>query len=690
MSTHKYIDRLCIIVLALTLLLTVTFMNGEKLGLKVITDEDAETYSGSTYFTKNDKDGDWEENEYTTHISLDGSDGTIDGNGAYFLNGNLVISQAGWYVISGSLEDGKIVVDASDSSKVWIKLNGVTINCSDDACLRVNQADKVFLTLADGTENSFTSGNSYSEEALSDNTGGTIFSHDDLTINGSGSLTVTAEYKHGLDVNDSLVITGGNITITAPQDGIHVNDSFRLMDAMLTLDVGDDGVHSDDELYIESGTVLISSSYEGFEAVTVDIVGGDITIYSTDDGINANGGSTMMGPGNMNGGPPPLPPDHGGNNRSDNSSNTNDGTNNMSSRPPLPPNHGGSNMGDNSSNTNDATNNMSSRPPLPPNHGGSNMGDNSSSTNDGTNNMSSQAEDKETYIRISGGNLTIINENGRDADGLDSNGSIYIDGGNIRISLPGEGTNNAIDYGSESGGECIVTGGTVLAFGGSGMVEEFSANSTQCAVLYNLDSSVAGGTIFRVLDKNGDEIMSYAPVNNYTSVGFSSPELTVGKTYSIMYGNHTDELTPESLAVSVGTSGGMQPSHMGPGGQQSFSTNSGDSTSRPPAPPNESTETQDQNYFNDSVDGAAQSFSDHTEQTEGETNHDGFSQSDKHGRTTENFDSNDTSESENSATVVNGVLSVQDIDAEDWILLGMCIFILFAGILFAKNYRKNG
>jgi len=637
-------------------------MNGEKLGLKVITDEDAETYSGSTYFTKNDKDGDWEENEYTTHISLDGSDGTIDGNGAYFLNGNLVISQAGWYVISGSLEDGKIVVDASDSSKVWIKLNSVTINCSDDACLRVNQADKVFLTLADGTENSFTSGSSYSEEALSDNTGGTIFSHDDLTINGSGSLTVTAEYKHGIDVNDSLVITGGNIKVTAPQDGIHVNDSFRLMDAMLTLDVGDDGVHSDDELYIESGTVLISSSYEGFEAVTVDIVGGDITIYSTDDGINANGGSTMMEPGNMSGGPPPLPPNHGGNN-----------------------------MGENSPNINDSTNNMSSRPPLPPNHEGNNRGDNSSSTNDVTNNTSSQTEDKETYIRIGGGNLTIINENGRDADGLDSNGSIYIDGGNIRISLPGEGTNNAIDYGSESGGECIVTGGTVLAFGGSGMVEEFSANSTQCAVLYNLDSSVAGGTIFRVLDKNGDEIMSYEPVNNYTSVGFSSPELTVGKTYSIMYGNHTDELTPESLAVSVGTSGGMQPSHMGPGGQQSFSTNSGDSTSRPPAPPNESTETQDQNNRNDSFYGRnVESFSDNTEQTEGETNHDGFAQSDKQGQSTELVGSKDTTEADTSETVSSGLVSVQDVDMDVWILLGVCVFILSAGILFAKNYRKNG
>ena len=295
MSTHKNIDRICIVVLVLTLLVTVAFMNGEKLGIRVVADEDAESYSGSTYFTENDVDGDWADNAYTTYITLDGSGGTIDGNGAYFLDGDLVISNGGWYVLTGTLEDGKIIVDAHDSSKVWIRLNGVTVSCSDDACLRVDQADKVFLTLAEDTENSFSSGTDYSEEALADNTGGTIFSHDDLTINGSGSLSITAGYKHGIDVNDSLVITGGNITITAPQDGIHVSDSLRFMEASLTIDAGDDAVHSDDELYIESGTVLINSCYEGFEAVTIEIAGGDITMYPTDDGINANGGSSTMG-----------------------------------------------------------------------------------------------------------------------------------------------------------------------------------------------------------------------------------------------------------------------------------------------------------------------------------------------------------------------------------------------------------
>ncbi|MEE1041946.1 MAG: carbohydrate-binding domain-containing protein, partial [Lachnospiraceae bacterium] len=302
MSTHKNIDRICVVVLVLTLLVTVAFMNGEKLGIRVVADEDAESYSGSTYFTENDADGDWADNAYTTYITLDGSGGTIDGNGAYFLDGDLVISNGGWYVLTGTLEDGKIIVDAHDSSKVWIRLNGVTVSCSDDACLRVDQADKVFLTLAEDTENSFSSGTDYSEEALADNTGGTIFSHDDLTINGSGSLSITAGYKHGIDVNDSLVITGGNITITAPQDGIHVSDSLRFMEASLTIDAGDDAVHSDDELYIESGTVLINSCYEGLEAVTIEITGGDITMYPTDDGINANGGSSTMGFGGRGGG----------------------------------------------------------------------------------------------------------------------------------------------------------------------------------------------------------------------------------------------------------------------------------------------------------------------------------------------------------------------------------------------------
>ncbi len=584
MSTHRNIDRICVVVLVLTLILTVVFMNGEKLGIKVISDEDAESYSSSTYFTENDLDGNWAENKYTTYISLDGSGGKIDGNGAYFLDGDLVISNAGWYVISGALDDGGIVVDAYDSSKVWIRLDGVSLSCTDDACLRVDQADKVFLTLAEGTENSFTSGDSYSEEALADNTGGTIFSHDDLTINGSGSLTITAGYKHGIDVNDSLVITGGSITVTAPEDGIHVNDSFRYKDASLTIDAGDDAIHSDAELYVESGVILIKSCYEGLEAVTIDVAGGDITVYSTDDGFNANGNSGGMNFGGRGFGGHGFGGQRFGGMNSASAESTGDATSDAQGTMSATGTDGAQDTAAADSAGNDRT-----QPTAPGTGDVQDMAAPDGAGNDrtqptapgtgyvqdmaaadGTGNDrasmpadasqqsgSSESDAVETYIRISGGTITIINETGRDADGLDSNGSIYIDGGDIRVSLLGDGSNCAIDYGSESGGECVVTGGTIMAFGGSSMAEEFSSSSTQCAVLYNLDSTMPADTTFSVSDADGKEILSYTPACSYSSVSFSSPELAVGETYTVAYGENSAELAIDSTAMSVGTASGM-------------------------------------------------------------------------------------------------------------------------------------
>lgn len=189
MSTNKHFSAVCAVVLALALIVTVLFMNGEKLGIRVVRDEDAEGNESSQYFTSNDENTDW---TATTTITLSGDTATVSGPGAYADGGSVTISAAGYYDVSGTLTDGSLVVDAGKNAKVFIRLNGVSITCSDDAAIRVNQADKVFLTLADGTENALTSGETYSAAALADKTDGAIFSHDDLTINGSGSLTYTA------------------------------------------------------------------------------------------------------------------------------------------------------------------------------------------------------------------------------------------------------------------------------------------------------------------------------------------------------------------------------------------------------------------------------------------------------------------------------------------------------------------
>lgn len=111
-------------------------------------------------------------------------------------------------MISGELSDGNLVIEADRDDKIWLLLDGAAIHCEDDAAIRVEQAGKVFLTLADGTENSITSGAEYDGDVVSSGVDGAIYSRDDLTINGNGTLSVTAGYRHGIVCNDDLVITG--------------------------------------------------------------------------------------------------------------------------------------------------------------------------------------------------------------------------------------------------------------------------------------------------------------------------------------------------------------------------------------------------------------------------------------------------------------------------------------------------
>lgn len=507
MSTHKYIDLICVAVLLLTLLLTVLFMQGERFGIRVIVDEDAEGAAPSARFTASDLDGSWDA-AHASVITLRGDRASVSGGGAYFRDGSVVIAGAGRYVLRGELDDGGVIVDAGSGAKVWLLLDGVTLRRGDDACLRVEQADKVFLTLAAGSVNSMTGGEAYSERALADKTDGVIFSHDDLTINGSGSLTVTAGCGHGIAVNDELVITGGVLDVSAPWDAIHANEGLRIRgaavkaqagddaialksaegllliesgtfalsavedgvhsggeilieDGSLEISAGDDGIHADGAVRITGGTVRIDACYEGIEALTIDIGGGELTIFPTDDGLNANGASG------------PFPPDA-------------------------------------------------------PEAGG------------------------ESWIHISGGELTVVNADARDADGLDSNGDILISGGVVRVSLPAGGTNSALDYGSERGGVCAVSGGEIVACGSYSMAESFDASSAQCSILYNFSEGADAGTTVSLESADGRTLLSWTPPCSYSSVALSSPELRLGKTYRVVIGDRSEELTISETAAAYG------------------------------------------------------------------------------------------------------------------------------------------
>ena len=450
MSTSKHFDAICIVVLLCTLLATGLFINGRALGITVITDGDV----GDSRFTANDLNGDWDTTG-ATQIVLTGDGGQVKGGGAYILNGDVHIIQAGEYVLSGELTDGSVIIDAGKDDKIWLLLDGVSLHCEDSAAILVEQAGKVFLTLAEGTENTVSGGASYSTEAVSAKIDGAIYSRDDLTINGSGSLTVTAPYKHGVVCNDNLVIVGGTIRITAKQDGVHANDSVSFANADLTVYAGDDGitVSNDGEsawLYVESGIISIPTCYEGLEAIDITIAGGTIDIRPTDDGINANG-----------------------------------------------------------------------------------RGSNS-------------------VIRITGGDITIINETGRDADGLDSNGSIYVSGGNIFISV--NTSSCALDCGSENGGVCKISGGTVIAAGGSSMAEGFDASSEQGFIMYT--ASAAAGTAVTLKNTAGTVLVSGTVPCAFSSIVLSAPGLEVGDTCTLSIGGTETEITIDNSS-GPGGFGGM-------------------------------------------------------------------------------------------------------------------------------------
>lgn len=455
MSTSKHFSAVCALVFVLALIVTVLFMNGERLGIRVIRDEDAEESESSQYFTSNDQNTDW---AATATITLSGETATASGPGAYVNGGSVTIASAGYYDVSGTLTDGSLTVDAEKNAKVFIRLNGVSITCSNDAAIRINQADKVFLTLAAGTENTVTSGETYSAAALADKTDGAIFSHDDLTINGSGALMVTAAYKHGIAANDSLRIAGGTITVTAPSDTIHVNDSFHITGASLILSAGDDALRSDTSIAILGGGITVNSCSEGIESPEILIEDGNITVTSTDDGINACGTETSDGS---------LP-----------------------------------------------------------------------------------------GVTINGGTVTLLNPSGRDADGIDSNGNIDINGGLVYISLVGDGSNCALDYGSENGGVCRINGGTVVACGGSTMLEAMSENSAQPSLLY-AGATQAAGTEVALEAADGKTLLTFAAPNSFSAVLVSCPEMQLGSTYTLTLGATSQEITLTQVADSYGVSGGM-------------------------------------------------------------------------------------------------------------------------------------
>ncbi len=301
--------------------------------------EGAESFSIDTasLFSDRDLDASYDA-EKATAIKLSDS-GTEAANGVKVDGSTVTIQAAGTYVVSGSLSDGRLVVDVPDTEKVQIVLDSVSISSSSGTALYVKSADKVFVTLAKGSTNTIAStGDATSED---DHTlDGAVYACDDLTVNGEGALTVTSAKGHGLVAKDELTLVSGTLDITAEghaiqakdslavkdgtykltggSDGVHVehdsdgqkgfayvaggtwtidagSDGFDTSNDLLvdggsiTVSADDDGLHSEYDLIINAGTIRVADSYEGLEGARIQVNGGDVDVVASDDGINAAG-----------------------------------------------------------------------------------------------------------------------------------------------------------------------------------------------------------------------------------------------------------------------------------------------------------------------------------------------------------------------------------------------------------------
>jgi len=516
----------------------------------------------------------------------------------------LTIDSEGTYILSGTLENGQIVVDISDNEKVQLVLDGITLASSQSAPLYIKEADKVFLTLAEGSTNSLTGPDAYSEEASTYNIDGVIFSKGDLTINGSGDLKINASEGHGIVSKDDLIITGGNIDVTAAKDGLQGKDCVKINDGSVTIDAENDGIrssNSEDEyrgfISIDGGSFKINAGYDGLQAETLlrtaggsfDITtGGGSQYASTQDDWGDSWGTQRGGPGG-HGDTMGMPNGMDHNAMSDDMASINNGSDDTTddiSAKGLKSGievmiMGGEMIIDSSDDAVHSNGDVIiSGGSITASSGDDGAhADSDLKVTDGSVKITKGYEGLEgNTITIDGGKIDItVSDDGLNAAGGSDNSSmdrpganefaadesafIKINGGSVDITASGDGidSNGSLDI---TGGDTTVTcpttgdtavldyasegnitGGTFIGTGAVQMAMTFSS-SQQGVVAVNVNYQAAG-TAITLKDSNGKTILTHTPEKDFAVAILSSPDIVSGDTYTIDVGSVSGDITAD-------------------------------------------------------------------------------------------------------------------------------------------------
>ena len=534
--------------------------------------------TNTEYFSTRDFEVGYEE-ESSAVITLTGDSAECSSNAVSIQGSKITILDEGTYIVSGTLNNGMIVVNTDKSDKTQIVLAGADIHSETSAALYVLQSDKVFVTLKEGTINTLSSGESY--EAIDENNiDAVIFSKEDLTLNGSGKLVIDSPAGHGIVSKDSLTITSGEYEITAASHALSGKDDVCIANAKFVLDAGKDGIHAendDDEtlgyVYIQSGTFEIEAEGDGISAASyMTIEDGSFSIVTGGGAENAaKQTSDSWGHGMMDRG-------RGGHTSTSSTSSSEDSTSikGIKASGNLTINGGTFvlNTADDAVHSNTSVTIGGGTFEIASGDDGFHA-DETLSICDGTINITESYEGLEgLHVLVSGGEIELVSSDdginaagGTDSsgfggmrgndkfgggmssssdgsivvsggslhitaygDGLDANGTLEISGGYTVVLGPTSGDTATLDY-DVSG---IITGGTFIGTGAYSMAQSFSG-SEQGVIAVGM-SNQSAGTQVTLTDEDGKELFSYTPELSFGVVILSSPDMVSGKTYTLHIG----------------------------------------------------------------------------------------------------------------------------------------------------------
>ena len=554
---------------------------------------------------QDDEDESWKNNTGT--VDLDNVE--VTGDGISVSDNIITISKGGDFEVTGTLDDGQIVIDTEE--KVKLRLSGMSLTNKNGSAVYVKNADKAYITLTDNTENTLTDGENYTSGDEKEK--GCITSRDNLEIKGSGSLTVNGNYNHGIFSSNSIEIGNGNITVNAKNDGIHANDTLAISGGNVYVTAEGDGLQAEEILDISDGEVNVTTttstsndfggrgemkdssqmtddeiqsmreqiqnnnqftqteesddsddtSSKGIKADwMLEISGGEVTVNSTDHAIhctsdiNITGGTLNLSSESKKG-----ISGHGDITIDDGDITITKSTEGIESKKILTINGGniditasddGLNSGGTGANQNGGFGGGTNMQGVQQGNRGQ-IGRQNSAGQDGNQmtppNMQ-QAEgneqDSEHHIQINGGNIKIV----ADADGIDSNGSLFINGGTIMVDAQATGAESAFD----TDGAFIVNGGTIIGVSGSGMDESPNSYSAQNVILAYTTSQISTGDEVKITDSNGKTIAEYTAVKGGSKIVYSSDKLKTGEMYTVYAsGEEVGSAEIESSITKIGT-----------------------------------------------------------------------------------------------------------------------------------------